>query len=198
MNQLAALMKNKKSKSKNTTNQKEGRKEQNKNQSSSNVRLINDWDNWVDIPGVTLEFADPAKIDNCTVTIKPKSGYWENASIKFELEIPETYPFDAPKVKCLSTPIYHPNINFHGNVCLNILREGWRPVMSITEVVYGLILLLDSPNPYDPLPNKTIAKEFEAHELLLKDESSFAILVKKTLDGGNVEELGKYFNKLYV
>ena len=36
-------------------------------------------------------------------------------------QINNSYPHEPPKVKCL-TPVYHPNIDFEGNICLNILR----------------------------------------------------------------------------
>lgn len=47
------------------------------------------------------------------------------------------YPHEAPKVKC-ETKVYHPNIDLEGNVCLNILREDWKPVLTINAIVYGL------------------------------------------------------------
>lgn len=54
------------------------------------------------------------------------------------------------QVKC-ETKVYHPNIDLDGNVCLNILREDWKPVLTINSIVYGLqylflvrILLSDS------------------------------------------------------
>ena len=34
--------------------------------------------------------------------------------------------------------VYHPNIDLDGNVCLNILREDWKPVLSISSIIYGL------------------------------------------------------------
>jgi len=37
--------------------------------------------------------------------------------------------------------VYHPNIDLEGNVCLNILREDWKPVLNINTVIYGLNLL---------------------------------------------------------
>ena len=40
-------------------------------------------------------------------------------------------------MKC-ETQVYHPNIDLEGNVCLNILREDWKPVLTINAVVYGL------------------------------------------------------------
>ena len=38
-----------------------------------------------------------------------------------------------------------------GNVCLNILREDWKPVLDINAVIYGMIYLFYEPNPDDPL-----------------------------------------------
>lgn len=37
--------------------------------------------------------------------------------------------------------VYHPNIDLEGNVCLNILREDWKPVLNINTVIYGLFHL---------------------------------------------------------
>lgn len=34
--------------------------------------------------------------------------------------------------------MYHPNIDLEGNVCLNILREDWKPVLTVNSIVYGL------------------------------------------------------------
>jgi hypothetical protein len=34
--------------------------------------------------------------------------------------------------------VYHPNIDLEGNVCLNILREDWNPVLSVNSILYGL------------------------------------------------------------
>lgn len=41
----------------------------------------------------------------------------------------------------LFVQVYHPNIDLEGNICLNILREDWKPVLSISSVVYGLQFL---------------------------------------------------------
>lgn len=43
------------------------------------------------------------------------------------------YPHTAPLVTCL-TKIYHPNIDLEGKVCLNILRDGWKPVLGASPV----------------------------------------------------------------
>ena len=49
-----------------------------------------------------------------------------------------------------------------GNVCLNILREDWKPVLTINSIVYGLQYLFLEPNPDDPL-NKEAATELQAN-----------------------------------
>lgn len=37
--------------------------------------------------------------------------------------------------------VYHPNIDLEGKICLNILREDWKPVLSISSVIFGLQFL---------------------------------------------------------
>lgn len=53
------------------------------------------------------------------------------------LQVGPNYPHEPPKVKC-ETAVYHPNIDLDGNVCLNILREDWKPVLTVNSIVYGL------------------------------------------------------------
>ncbi|KAL4565237.1 hypothetical protein LXL04_029323 [Taraxacum kok-saghyz] len=52
------------------------------------------------------------------------------------LLLSNVYPHKSPKVKYV-TKVCHPYINFEGNVFLNILRNNWKPVFTITNVVDG-------------------------------------------------------------
>ena len=56
---------------------------------------------------------------------------------KFEFHVSADYPHKPPKVLC-KTKVYHPNIDLEGNVCLNVLREEWKPVLNINTIIYGL------------------------------------------------------------
>ncbi len=69
------------------------------------------------------------------------NGCCRGGSFLFTFSVPAAYPHDPPKVKC-STKVFHPNIDLEGNVCLNILREDWKPVLTVTSIVYGLNFLL--------------------------------------------------------
>jgi hypothetical protein len=37
--------------------------------------------------------------------------------------------------------VFHPNIDMEGKVCLNILRDDWKPVLDIGAVINGLFFL---------------------------------------------------------
>ena len=58
-------------------------------------------------------------------------------AFKFYFHVSADYPHKPPKVLC-QTKVYHPNIDLEGNVCLNVLREEWKPVLNINTIVYGL------------------------------------------------------------
>ena len=42
-------------------------------------------------------------------------------------------------------------MDLEGNVCLNILREDWKPVLNLNSVMVGLQYLFLEPNADDPL-----------------------------------------------
>lgn len=103
----------------------------------------------------------------------------------FSFKVGPNYPHEPPKVKC-ETQVYHPNIDLDGNVCLNILREDWKPVLTINSIVYGLQYLFLEPNPEDPL-NK------DAAEVLQNNRRAFEQNVAKAMRGGYVGSL--YFER---
>jgi ubiquitin-conjugating enzyme E2 M len=134
----------------------------------------------------TIKFPNPNDLTLFDVSVTPDTGLWKGATYHFTFTIPPHYPHSPPRVEC-NTKIYHPNIDLQGKVCLNILREDWKPVLDINSVIYGLIYLFYEPNPDDPLNH-------EAAELFRKDKTQFERLVMRTLRGGILD--GVHFERL--
>ena len=87
--------------------------------------------------------------------VGPSDSPYSGGLFKLSILFPSKYPFKPPKIKFL-TPIYHPNINRHGNICLDTLTNNWSPALTIMKVLLSISSLLTDPNPDDPL-DKTIA-----------------------------------------
>jgi ubiquitin-conjugating enzyme E2 M len=119
-------------------------------------------------------------------------------------------PRSSARKRCVSTglssgiflirpQIYHPNVDLDGNVCLNILREDWKPVLNLNSVMVGLQYLFLEPNADDPLnkgeafgyklptfSDPTLLSPTEAAEDLRRGRDKFVYNVKSSLRGGNV------------
>ncbi|KAI9206189.1 ubiquitin-conjugating enzyme/RWD-like protein [Polychytrium aggregatum] len=126
-----------------------------------------------------LVFPDPNDLFNSELTIAPDEGFYRGGIFRFSFKINTNYPHEPPKVLCLSK-IYHPNIDLDGNVCLNILREDWKPVLNINAVLVGLQYLFLEPNADDPL-NK------EAAEVLRANRTVFENNVRRAMNGQSVD-----------
>lgn len=124
-------------------------------------------------------FPNPDDILNFTLTIEPDEGMYKGGRFNFSFAINQNFPHDPPKVKC-TQKIYHPNIDLEGNVCLNILREDWKPVLNLNAVIVGLQFLFLEPNASDPL-NK------EAAEDLKSNREGFKRNVRSAMGGGSVK-----------
>ncbi|KAG7984301.1 hypothetical protein I3843_04G153100 [Carya illinoinensis] len=84
----------------------------------------------------------------------PEGTVYADGVFHVKIQIPERYPFQPPSVT-FSTPIYHPNIDNGGRICLDILnlppKGAWQPSLNISTVLTSIGLLLSEPNPDDGL-----------------------------------------------
>ncbi|CAF1274917.1 unnamed protein product [Adineta ricciae] len=159
-----------------------------KSASFSRLRLLKDLADLNSLPSICqVAPDDPADVSHLTVTISPDEGLYKGGRFVFSVIVSDEYPFSPPKVKCTQI-IYHPNIDLNGNVCLNILREDWQPMLSIETIVIGLVFLFKEPNPHDPL-NHDAAAVYNQNIDLFKSN------VEKTMVGRTVDNI-KYDNVL--
>ena len=84
--------------------------------------------------GITVESGDDEatqlkiKVD----LSKYEDSMWYGGTYDFLFEIKQKYPIAPPEVTMTGAPIWHPNIDEDGAVCLNILKPvtvggSWKP-----------------------------------------------------------------------
>ncbi|KAM0945621.1 putative ubiquitin-conjugating enzyme E2, ubiquitin-conjugating enzyme/RWD [Dioscorea sansibarensis] len=108
---------------------------------------------------------------NCTIPGK-KGTDWEGGNYPLTLLFSEDYPIKPPKCK-FPQGFFHPNVYPSGTVCLSILNEdsGWRPAITVKQVLMGIQDLLDQPNPADPA-------QTEGYQLFIQEPEEYKIRVQ--------------------
>jgi hypothetical protein len=71
-------------------------------------------------------------------------------------------------------PLFHPNVYPSGTICLSILNEeeGWRPAITVKQILIGIQDLLDDPNPNSPAQS-------EAYQLFISNKSEYRRRVRR-------------------
>ncbi|KAG5186131.1 ubiquitin-conjugating enzyme E2C [Tribonema minus] len=86
-----------------------------------------------------------------SATIRGSKGtVYEDLCYELSMSFNDEYPYKAPKIM-FRTPCFHPNVDEHGNICLDILKEKWSAAYSVLSILQSLRSLLSDPNPDSPL-----------------------------------------------
>merc|ERR1712014_113445 len=111
---------------------------------------------------------------DCAIPGKEKT-LWDGGLFKLEMHFPDEYPTKPPKCKFVP-PLFHPNIYPSGTVCLSILNEeeGWRPAITVKQILLGIQMLLDEVNPESPA-------QADAYNLYKKDRAAYEKKVRQVV-----------------
>jgi len=118
----------------------------------------------------------------CTIT--PVEGPFAHGTFVFMIQVPHTYPFSPPSVKCLNR-VFHPNFDFRtGSVFLPILADNWRPVLTMNNVILAVQrLFLETPDRKNDRRGTILNKD--AHQLIQENSEEWLRLVRATMNGGH-------------
>ncbi|CAD25874.1 UBIQUITIN CONJUGATING ENZYME E2-20K [Encephalitozoon cuniculi GB-M1] len=108
------------------------------------------------LPGASLSVVRSGEekyIAEVEYTMLLSEGIYEGRVLRFKLKIPNAYPFKPPKLLCLDN-VFHPNVDDDGNVCMEILRLGWRPSHGLESIFVNLYVIFVEVTGEDALNTK--------------------------------------------
>ncbi|XP_049936557.1 probable ubiquitin-conjugating enzyme E2 37 isoform X2 [Nymphaea colorata] len=105
----------------------------------------------------------------------PQGSAYSDGVFHIRIQIPDRYPLHPPIVTFM-TPIYHPNIDEGGRICLDILnlppKGAWQPSLNISTVLLSIGLLLSEPNPDDGLMHEA-SREYKYNRQAFDQKTRF-------------------------
>ena len=106
-------------------------------------------------PGIAAYPPNPADMTQIRAQITgPEGSPFETGVFLLTVHITARYPFEPPRCRFL-TPLYHPNVDSHGRICLDTLKSppagSWSPAVSLPSLLLSIRSLMAEPNPDDGL-----------------------------------------------
>eukprot|EP00040_Diaphanoeca_grandis_P038699 m.257093 g.257093 ORF g.257093 m.257093 type:complete len:152 (-) comp34990_c0_seq1:509-964(-) len=118
------------------------------------------------IEGVHSITMDEDNVLHWKGVLSPTVEPYNKASFGIEINFPEKYPFQPPKIT-FKHPIYHPNVDEKGAICLQTIDPAnWKPARQIADVLKDLLNLIHAPEPDHSLRG-------DVGELFSKDRAEF-------------------------
>ena len=96
-------------------------------------------------PGISAFPSSTSLLVWTATLLGPADTPYADLTFKLKFEFSSNYPYSPPTV-LFKTPIYHPNVDFSGRICLDILQEKWSAVLNVQSVLLSLQSLLGEPN----------------------------------------------------
>ncbi|XP_054158119.1 ubiquitin-conjugating enzyme E2 K-like [Oppia nitens] len=116
---------------------------------------------------IAVELVDGSLLDLRGRIAGPPDTPYAGGVFHLEIKVPETYPFNPPKVRFV-TRIWHPNISsVTGAICLDILKDQWAAAMTIRTVLLSLQALLAAAEADDP-QDAVVAKQYKENPELFR------------------------------
>ncbi|KAF8531653.1 ubiquitin-conjugating enzyme [Gautieria morchelliformis] len=122
------------------------------------------------IPGLSVEPKEDNMLDwTCHIKAASDSPY-KGGTFHFKLIFPDNFPFKPPSVTFM-TKIYHPGFDEEGHICVPILRDQWKPTVTVSTILHTVQDKLNNPSPEDPF-------EPEIAALLRENKNKFLATAK--------------------
>src|SRR5437868_10678774 len=129
------------------------------------MKEVRDLKNSAECKFITIEPVGNDLVNWKGSILGPPGTPYEGGTFNLTINIPPEYPFKPPYV-LFTTRVYHPNITSDGSICVDILKSNWSPALTLNKVLLSINVLLETPNPDDPLDSS-------AASLFKKDRAAY-------------------------
>lgn len=94
---------------------------------------------------------DDNDVNKLRASIYPPEGTpYEEGVFFVDITISPSYPSVAPKLAFV-TPIYHPNIDSNGKICMKDFEDDWDSSKSLKDAIDYIVFMMENPNFDMPL-----------------------------------------------
>lgn len=141
---------------------------------------------------ISITFPDTDDLTQVSLCLRPNDGPYRDGTFHFTIKLPPDYPKAKAQATC-DTKIFHPNIDYSGNICFNLFKgslaspsfppsvtwlirggstDEWNSDVRLVDYAHGLLWLLYYPNLHSRLNGHCP-----------EDEAEFVSLVRQSLRG---------------